>query len=118
MFGDVYPQKTFEQTMELFDKVLELARYNNVVLKWSHAPGDMLTPTLKDAIEAFGADRIMWASDYSVNILGESWEDILNGIRKNIDLTDQEIKMILGGTVLKYLHFFRLPFIQPSADAV
>ena len=59
----------------------------------------MLTPTLKDAIEAFGADRI----DYSVNILGESWEDILNGIRKNIDLTDQEIKMILGGTVLKYL---------------
>lgn len=60
--------------MELFDKVLELARYNNVVLKWSHAsdnfevpvyPGDMLTPTLKDAIEAFGADRIMWASDYS-----------------------------------------------------
>ena len=45
----------------------------------------------------------MWASDYSVNILGESWEDILNGIRKNIDLTDQEIKMILGGAVLKYL---------------
>lgn len=112
MFGDAYPQKTFEQTMELFDKVLELAQYNNIVLKWSHAsdnfevpvyPGDMLTPTLKDAIEAFGADRIMWASDYSVNILGESWEDILNGIRKNIDLTDQEIKMILGGTVLKYL---------------
>ena len=112
MFGDVYPQKTFEQTMELFDKVLELAQYNNVVLKWSHAsenfevpayPGDMLTPMLKDAIEAFGADRIMWASDYSVNMLGESWEDILNGIQKNIDLTDQEIKMLLGGTALKYL---------------
>ena len=47
--------------MELFDKVLELAQYNNIVLKWSHAsenfevlvyPGDMLTPMLKDAIEA------------------------------------------------------------------
>lgn len=112
MFGDAYPQKTFEQTMELFDKVLELAQYNNIVLKWSHAsenfespvyPSDMLTPMLKDAIEAFGADRIMWARDYSVNMRGESWEDILNGIRKNIDLTDQEIKMILGGTALKCL---------------
>ena len=45
----------------------------------------------------------MWASDYSVNMRGESLEDISNGIRKNIDLTDQEIKMILGGTALKYL---------------
>ena len=98
--------------MELFDKVLELTQYNNVILKWSHAsenfevsvyPGDMLTPMLKDAIEAFGADRIMWTSDYSVNMRGERWGDILNGIRKNIDLTDQEIKMILGGIALKYL---------------
>ena len=79
MFGDVYPQKTFEQTMELFDKVWELAQYNNIVLKWSHVsenfeipvyPSDMLTPMLKDAIEAFGADRIMWARDYSVNMRG------------------------------------------------
>lgn len=65
--------------MELFDKVLELAQYNNIVLKWSHAsenfeiavyPSDMLTPMLKDAIEAFGADRIMWVRDYSVNMRG------------------------------------------------
>ena len=55
-----------------FDEVLKIAEYPNAALKWSHAqgmfgeleyPSPGLIPYLRRAIEAFGAERIMWASD-------------------------------------------------------
>lgn len=112
VFGDAYPKRNFEEQKELFDGVLALSKYDNVLLKWSHAsenfetpiyPGDKLKPLLRSAIDAFGADRIMWASDYSVNTRGESWSDILKGIKEDNDLTQEELNMILGGTAKKYL---------------
>ena len=54
------------------DRVIDLAQYPNLALKWCHAPTllsetaypyrDVL-PLLRRAIEAFGVERIMWASD-------------------------------------------------------
>ena len=70
------------------ERVCDLAQYPNVALKWCHAPGLLseedypyrdLMPLLRTAIEAFGAERIMWASDYTVarDQNGNSWAQCL-----------------------------------------
>lgn len=98
--------------LELFDRVLALAEHLNVALKWCHPsfmfgkpawPGDELWPILRRAIAAFGADRIMWASDYTANQRGESWGEILYGLRADPDLSDEERRLILGGTARRWL---------------
>jgi predicted TIM-barrel fold metal-dependent hydrolase len=95
-----------------FDKVLRLADYPNVALKWGHAPSMFdepgypnagLRPWLRKAIDGFGVDRVMWASDQSVNQTGESWAELLFMIRNDPGLSDAEKAAVLGGTVRKWL---------------
>jgi predicted TIM-barrel fold metal-dependent hydrolase len=102
------------EQLALFDRVLALAEYPNVALKWCHPsfmfakpawPGDGLWPILRRAISAFGADRIMWASDYTANQRGESWAEILYGLRADPDLNDEERRLILGGTARSWLNW-------------
>ena len=76
--------KSHDEIMFMYDMLNEKQEKTTELIKNLQAMESEIR-MLKDAIEAFGADRIMWASDYSVNMLGESWEDILNGIQKNID---------------------------------
>ena len=40
----------------------------------------------------------MWASDYSVNQRGESWAELLFSVRGNPELTQTELRAVLGGT--------------------
>lgn len=95
-----------------FDKVLRLAERPNVALKWGHAPSmfdqpgypnEGLRPWLRKAIDAFGADRVMWASDNSVNQTGESWAELLFMIRNDPGLSEAEKAAVLGGTARKWL---------------
>lgn len=74
----------------LYDEVLALSRFSNIALKWGHAsamfgspawPGEGLWPVLRRTVDAFGAQRVMWASDYSVNQRGESWAELLFSVR-------------------------------------
>jgi L-fuconolactonase len=90
-----------------FDRVVELAQHPNVNLKWGHAqrlfdsneyPYDGIRPYLRRAIEAFGADRILWASDASV-IWDHTWSDMLHYLRDDPELSTEEKQWILGGTV-------------------
>jgi len=64
-----------------FDKVLQAAKWPQVALKWAHAPvmfdaagypNLAARPFLRKALDAFGAERVMWASDISANQTGES----------------------------------------------
>jgi predicted TIM-barrel fold metal-dependent hydrolase len=97
-----------KQQLALFDKVLALAEYPNVALKWGHAsamfdepawPGEALRPILRRAISAFGAERIMWASDYSVNQRGESWAQLLYSVLADPGLAADERDAVLGGSL-------------------
>ena len=97
-----------EEQLALFGKVLALAEFPNVALKWGHAsamfdhpawPGEALRPILRRAISAFGADRIMWASDYSVNQRGESWAQLLYSVLGDSGLAEEERCAVLGGTL-------------------
>ena len=41
-------------------------------------PSPGLIPHLRRAIDAFGVERIMWASDHGGNQTGETWEQLRN----------------------------------------
>ena len=91
-----------------FDQVLKLAEYPNVALKWSHAqgmfgeldyPSPGLIPHLRRAISAFGAERIMWASDMGGNQTGETWTQLLHYLLDSDGVTPQEKTWLFGKTV-------------------
>lgn len=97
-----------------FDEVLALSELPNIALKWAHAPamfetpgypGEGLTPYLRKALDLFGADRVMWASDVSANQTGESWAELLFGIRANPGLSPAECDAVLGGTARAWLNW-------------
>jgi len=108
--GEVFTPK---QQLEMFDNVLKLSIYPNVNLKWAHYstmfeipafPGEKLKPILRSAIEYFGASRIIWASDFSVNQSGENWGELLYSLKSNMDLSEEEMATILGGNARKLLN--------------
>ncbi len=91
-----------------FDQVLKLAAYPNVALKWTHAQGMFggldypfrgLVLHLRRALDAFGPERIMWASDNGGNQTGESWAELLFYLRDCPDFTDTEKAWLMGKTV-------------------
>jgi predicted TIM-barrel fold metal-dependent hydrolase len=95
-----------------FDEVLALADLPNVGLKWAHAPamfetagypGEGLRPILRKALDRFGAERVMWASDVSANQTGESWAELLFGVIGNPDLSQAEREAVLGRTARTWL---------------
>ena len=110
--GGGAPPLDGEQQLALFDQVLALADFPNLGLKWGHAsgmfdlpawPGEGLWPILRRAIDRMGANRVMWASDYSVNQRGESWAELLFGVKGNPLLTETERAAVLGGTARTWL---------------
>jgi len=97
---------------QAFDKVLRAADHPNVALKWAHAPTMFgapgypnagTRPYLRKALSAFGAERIMWASDISANQTGESWAELIFAIAENPELSANEREWILGRTARKWL---------------
>ncbi|RZK00129.1 MAG: amidohydrolase [Novosphingobium sp.] len=95
-----------------FARVLQAAEWPQVALKWAHAPVSFdavgypnlaARPYLRAAVDAFGADRVMWASDISVNQTGESWAELLFAIADNPELSAAERACVLGGTARRWL---------------
>jgi L-fuconolactonase len=92
------------------ERVCDMVRYPNVALKWCHAPGLLseedypyrdLMPLLRQAIEAFGAERIMWASDYTVarEHNRNTWAQCLYCLLDSDQLSWTEKEWILAGSV-------------------
>ena len=101
-----------EPLEQAFDKVLRIAEHPNVALKWGHAPtmfdapgfpNEGTRPYLRKALNAFGAERIMWASDISANQTGESWAELIFMIREDPGLSESEKEYILGRTARNWL---------------
>lgn len=110
--GGGRPALDAEGQLAMFDRVLALAEYPNIALKWGHAsamfdqpvwPGHGLWPILRRAISALGADRVMWASDFSVNQRGECWAQLLYGQLADPGLSAVERAQVFGGTVRTWL---------------
>jgi predicted TIM-barrel fold metal-dependent hydrolase len=98
------------------DQVCDLAQFPNVALKWCHAPNLLteqpypypdLMPLLRRAIDAFGAERIMWASDYTVarDHNGETWAHLLYYLLDADALSRTEKEWILGRSLRTLLNW-------------
>jgi predicted TIM-barrel fold metal-dependent hydrolase len=99
-----------------FDEVLKLADFTNVALKWSHAqgmfgeleyPSPALIPHLRRAIDAFGVERIMWASDNVGNQTGETWEQLLHYLLDSDGVSNEEKAWLFGRSVRTVLNWPR-----------
>jgi len=106
-----------------FEDLLALARYPNVAVKLCGAPllaeepypYDDLWPILDRLFEAFGFDRIMWASDYTRLRLadhprgerprrrGLTYAESLDWLRRSDRLAFEEKEWLLGGTARRLL---------------
>src|SRR5712691_8066288 len=96
------------------DQVLDLAQYPNVALKWCHAPTllsdepypyrDVL-PQLRRVIEAFGVERLMWASDYTQARAetNQTWAQTLYYLLDSDQLSSNEKEWLLGRSVRRAL---------------
>ncbi|MET0587956.1 MAG: amidohydrolase family protein [Novosphingobium sp.] len=102
------------EQLALFNQVMALSDFPNIALKWGHAsamfetpawPGKGLWPILRRTVSRFGPERVMWASDYSVNQRGESWAELLFGVRGNPELTEAELQAVLGGSARALLNW-------------
>lgn len=96
-----------------FEQVFKMAQYPNVALKWAHAPSlssqpypyNDLIPVLIKVVEAFGPERVMWASDHSQNKKFYSWAESLFYIRDTKELAESDKVWILGKTARTLLNW-------------
>ena len=109
-FGHIDPGKR-----DTVEALVRLARHSKVYVKVSafykfadrKPPYDDLVPMIRTVVDAFGPDRLMWASDcpYQLND-GNTYADAINLIRDGIgDLTENDRRAILRDTAARI--FFR-----------
>jgi predicted TIM-barrel fold metal-dependent hydrolase len=90
------------------DSLLHLSKHSKVTLKTSafyalgkkQAPYLDLGPMIRECRDAFGADRLMWASDCPFQVdPGHNYHDSIALVRDRLDfLTDADRKAMLRGT--------------------
>lgn len=99
---------------QAFDKVLRAGQWPQVALKWAHAPvmfdaagypNLAARPFLRKALDAFGAERVMWASDITANQTGESWAELIFAINENREVSASEREWVMGKTARKILNW-------------
>lgn len=96
--------------------VLRLANHENVAVKCAGLPelsNDAYPyrdtwPALRRIIDAYGADRVMWASDITAQLLRMNYQQAVGLICDEDRLSQREKEMILYGTVQKLLHWPRV----------
>jgi len=110
------------------DDTIALAEHQNVALKWAHAPAFLSTaaypsPTWKPssprALDAFGRERILWASDYNVSRHRQNWAESLFSIRHSPTLSDTDKEWILAARSNGHCWNWPAPenALRPQADA-
>jgi predicted TIM-barrel fold metal-dependent hydrolase len=97
-----------------FATVLSAAQWPQIALKWAHAPvmfnaagypNLAARPFLRKALDSFGAERVMWASDISANQTGESWAELIFAVRDNPELSVSEREWVMGKTARRWLNW-------------
>jgi predicted TIM-barrel fold metal-dependent hydrolase len=96
------------------DGAITMAQYPNVAFKWAHAPAFLsvkpypfrdLEPKLARVLDAYGRERVMWASDYTVSRRRQSWAEALFCLRDSLALSETDKEWILGRTARTLLNW-------------
>lgn len=102
------------KTANQWDDVLALGRFPNTNLKWSHAYRAFGRPDRADtdvqhaferALDAFGAARMLWASDITHEESVSSWAQLLAFVLFNPALTDSGREAVLAKTARRLFHW-------------
>lgn len=93
------------KTREAWDDVLRMSELPNVALKWCHAnlsfpseayPFAPMQAALREAVSAFGKERVLWASDSTMLRPQITWADALFYVRECELLSIEERAWVLG----------------------
>jgi predicted TIM-barrel fold metal-dependent hydrolase len=96
------------------DDAIALAGYPNVSLKWAHAtsflstdsyPFADLQPKLRRALDAFGRERMLWASDYTVTRHRANWGETLFYLLNSPVLSEDDKAWLLGRSARALLNW-------------
>lgn len=110
---ELQPGRLHNDALSGFSEVLALAAYPNVSLKWTHAPRlsggpypypDVLAMLLR-VVDTFGRERVMWGSDSTQTRDHHSWAESLYYIRDTDQLSEDDKRWILGGSLRKVLNW-------------
>jgi predicted TIM-barrel fold metal-dependent hydrolase len=93
------------------EQLMTYAQYSNVAVKWGHAPRLSREPfpyrdliaQLERVIGAFGAKRLMWASDFTVTTDHHTCAESLFCIRCADAISDSDKEWILGRSAREVL---------------
>jgi predicted TIM-barrel fold metal-dependent hydrolase len=112
-----FPMPTAENRlgMDYFEqKVLTLGPFSNVYLKWCKGPRFVsteayphsdLAPYLQRSLEAFGPQRIMWASDITTSKGITTWAEEIHHIRDSNALSAWDKEQIFARTARTVLRW-------------
>jgi predicted TIM-barrel fold metal-dependent hydrolase len=95
------------------DQLISYAKYPHVAVKWGHAPRLSrqpfpyrdLTAQLLRVIDAFGPNRLMWASDYTVTVDHHTCAESLFCLRCADQLSESDKEWLLGKTAREILRW-------------
>jgi L-fuconolactonase len=103
--------------------VLALARLDNTWLKWSHfhrafgggdVAADGVQGAFRDALGAFGAQRMLWAGDITHEESSATWAQLLAFVQQNPAASETDREWLLGRTARQV---FGWTVSRPTADA-
>ena len=89
-----------------WEVILEAGALPTVHLKWSHAHrafacgGDLgeMRRQFTRALEAYGPQKLMWASDITQEESNASWSELQSFVLDNPDLSAEDTQWVLAGT--------------------
>lgn len=93
------------------EKLLAYAKYPNVALKFCGAPAFSrdsypyrdIWPEVHRIVEAFGPERLMWASDATRLRAAFTYAQLIDWLRYTDELSENDKSMILGGSARRLL---------------
>ena len=104
--------RPFQGTTKEYDDVLKWAKFDHVVVKLSSMPNRNgyphrdPQPVVKQLMEAFGADRLMFGGGYSATATGKSYFQERERVAELLaHLSVAERGKIFGGTAVKLMGF-------------
>jgi predicted TIM-barrel fold metal-dependent hydrolase len=100
----------YARSPQHWEEILELGQHTNLWFKWGHPhrafrkfpdPDAAMRRGLVQVVEAYGAQRVMWASDLTFDDSGWTWSQLLALVRDNPELSLDHKQWILAGTARK-----------------
>jgi L-fuconolactonase len=109
--GLTSPDEPGPERLRMLPDLLRLAEFDTVAVKCTGAPElsrreypfDDLWPSLRRVVDAFGAGRVLWGTDFTQHRDELTYEQALDYLRLTSELADDEKELILGGAAQRLL---------------